>query len=54
MQHDATALQTRRDILGPDIIPKHVGFLRRIATNIAKTIKKWAVKIITTVVFIVG
>jgi len=54
MKQDALVLETRKDILGPDIIPKHMGFIRQIATKISAFIKKWAVKIITTIVFIVG
>jgi len=54
MNKDCELIEKRRDILGPDIIPKHIGFLRRIATNISSFFKHWAVKIITTIVFIVG
>lgn len=54
MRNDCELLETRKDILGPDIIPKHVGFIRRIANSICAFFKRWAVKIITTIVFIVG
>lgn len=54
MNKDCELLEKRKDILGPDIIPKHVGFLKRIATGICGFFKYWAVKIITTIVFIVG
>jgi hypothetical protein len=31
MSSDIDTLEKRKDLLGPDIIPKHIGFLRRIA-----------------------
>lgn len=54
MKQDVKVLETRRDILGPDILTKHVGFLRNMSNKICNTIKKWCVKIITTIVFIIG
>ena len=54
MDKDCELIEKRKDILGPDIIPKHIGFIRRIAYSISGFFKKWAVKIISTVVFIVG
>ena len=54
MDKDCELIEKRKDILGPDIIPKHVGFLRKIAYSISGFFKRWAVKIITTIVFIVG
>lgn len=54
MSKDCELIEKRRDILGPDIIPRHVGFIKRIAISISGFLKQWAVKIITTVVFIVG
>lgn len=54
MSKDCELIEKRLDILGPDIIPKHVGFLRKIATSISGFFRQWAIKIITTIVFIVG
>ena len=54
MNKDCELIEKRTDILGPDVIPKHVGFLRQIAYSISGFFKRWAVKIITTVVFIIG
>ena len=52
MSKDCELIEKRRDILGPDILTKHVGFIRRIAYNITGFFKKWVVKFISTVVFI--
>ncbi len=54
MQHDCKVLETRKDILGPDVIPKHIGFLRKIAISISGFFKRWSVKIISSIVLIVG
>ena len=54
MQHDCKVLETRKEILGPDIIPKHIGFLRKIAISISGFFKRWSVKIISSIVLIVG
>ena len=54
MNKDCELIEKRTEILGPDIIPKHVGFLRKIAYSISGFFKRWAVKIITTIVFIIG
>lgn len=54
MQHDCYVLQTRKEILGPDVISKHVGFIRKIAMSISGFFKRWTVKIITSVVLIIG
>lgn len=54
MKHDCDVISTRKEILGPDVIPKHVGFIRRIANSICGFFKRWAVKIISSIVFIVG
>lgn len=54
MQHDCKVLETRKEILGPDVIPKHIGFLRKIAISISGFFKRWSVKIISSIVLIVG
>lgn len=55
MNKDCIILEKRKDILGPDVlVTKRIGFIRRIATSISSFFKKWAVKIITTFVLIVG
>lgn len=54
MRDDVDLIETRYDILGVDIVPKHISFLKKIGTSISSFIKKWVVKFITKVVFIVG
>lgn len=54
MNNDCELIEKRTEILGPDIIPKHIGFLRKIANSISGFFKRWAVKVITTIVFIIG
>lgn len=51
MQVQATSLEAKYKIQGPDIIPKHIGFIERMALNLAKFLKKWISKFIMTVVF---
>lgn len=36
----------KKAIVGPDILPKHIGFIRKIILSITKFIKKWVTKII--------
>lgn len=52
MQKDAELLEKRKDILGPDILPKNIGFIRKCALKIGGFIKKWVVKIMTTLIFL--
>ena len=52
MSKDCELIEKRRDILGPDILTKHVGFMRKIAYSITGFFRKWVVKFISTVVFI--
>lgn len=54
MKDDCSLLETRREILGPDIIAKKVGLIRRVATRISSFIKRHVVKFISTIVLIVG
>ena len=54
MNNDCEHLEKQLEILGPDVIPHHIGLLRRVATGISGFLKKWTVKIITTFVLIVG
>lgn len=54
MGNAAQALAKKADILGPDIIQKHVGFIKRQMIKIANFIKKFAVKIIVTACLLVG
>lgn len=52
MQTCAESLRLRRDILGEDIIPKHVGFLKRLINRMTSFVKRHVVKFITAVVFV--
>jgi hypothetical protein len=54
MNKDCELIEKRRDILGPDIIPKHIGLLRRFGKWVTGLIKPIAVKFITNVAFLVG
>lgn len=48
----AEELKTRMDILGAEVIPKHVGFIQRMVNTIGGFIRKWTVKFIMGIVFI--
>lgn len=48
----AEELKTRMDILGAEVIPKHVNFIQRMVNAIGGFIRKWTVKIIMGFVFI--
>ena len=48
----ASNLKTRMDILGADVIPKHVGFIQKMVNAIGAFIRKWSVKIIMGFVFV--
>lgn len=52
-QNEATTLEKRKDILGPEILPKHIGLLRRITYGISNFIKKWIIRIMTTIILLV-
>lgn len=54
MNKDCELIEKRRDILGPDIIPKHIGLLRRFGNWVCSLIKPIAVKIITRVALLIG
>ena len=44
-------ISKRKDILGPNVIPKHIGFIRKIIMNINKTLHRLVGKFIGGVVF---
>lgn len=52
MKKDAELLETKRNILGADVLPKHVGFIRKIASSISRFVKKCITKFITSIVFL--
>ena len=52
MKNDVEALEAKKAILGPDVIPKHVGFLRKIANKIAAFFRKHIAKFISRFVFL--
>ena len=52
MGSDIDSLEKRKNLLGPDIIPKHIGFLRKIGMRISSIFKKWISKVISTFVFL--
>ena len=54
MKNDCTLLESRKNILGPDIIAKKIGFIRKMSTKISRFIKRNVVRFISTIVLIVG
>ena len=54
IQTDCEALEKRKEILGPDIIPKHIGLLKRIAIRLSRLFGKWTTKILTGLCVIMG
>ena len=54
MGNAAMALSKKADILGPDIIQKHVGFIKRQMMKISEFMKKIIVKIVVTACILVG
>lgn len=52
MQITAEKLATERSVQGEDVIPEHVGLLKRAASTIATVCKKYAIFFIVTVVFL--
>ena len=54
MGNSAKALTKKVDILGPDIIQKHVGFIKRIGMKIANFMKKIIIRIVTTCCLLIG
>ena len=52
MELVADNLQSKVDSIGRDVIPKHIGFIQRMAASVAGFIKKCVSKFIFTVVFL--
>ena len=52
MQKAAEELQTKMNLLGADVIPKHVGFIQKIASGISKFVRNFVTKFIVGVIFI--
>lgn len=50
----AEALAKKADILGPDIIEKHVGFIKKKMIQIGAFIKKWITKFVVACCIIIG
>jgi DNA repair ATPase RecN len=48
----ANELRTKMNVLGADVIPKHVGFIQKMVNAISGFLRKWTVKFIMGVVFI--
>lgn len=43
---ECSKLVAKKAIVGPDILPKHIGFIRRIILSITKFVRRWVTKII--------
>lgn len=54
MGNAANTLAKKAETLGPDIIQKHVGFIKRQIMKITGFMKKWIVKFIATMCIIIG
>ena len=54
MGSDVEILIKEADMLGPDIINKHVGCIRRMINKMLDFIKKWIVKFVVACCIIVG
>lgn len=52
MHRIAGNLRTKMDILGADVIPKHVNFIQKIANSISSFVRRFVTKFIMTVVFL--
>ena len=52
IENIAEELQTRMNILGAEVIPKHVGFIQKMVNSISSFVRKWTVKIIMGTVFL--
>lgn len=52
MKDDACNLEKQYTALGPDMIPKHMSFIRKMSISITTFIKKWVGKFIAKIVFI--
>lgn len=52
MKDDTELIQKRYEMLGTDIVPKQVSFIKKVSTKIVTFIKKWVVRILSKIVFI--
>ena len=52
IQNIAEGLETKMNILGAEVIPKHVGFIQKMVNSISAFVRKWTVKIIMGIVLI--
>ena len=46
VQSECTKLIINKEIVGPNILPKHVSFIRKIVMEISRLVKKWVTKIV--------
>lgn len=51
MAKDANDLERRLYIFGAEVIPKHVGFIQRIANAVSSFVRKWVTKFVVAIVF---
>ena len=54
MRADVTAMENKRDALGPDALSKYASSVRRASFRFGNILKKWAVKFIVKVCLIFG
>lgn len=52
MKSQAEILTNKRNILGVDVIPRHISLIKRVANSITSFVRRHAAKFISTVVFL--
>lgn len=52
LEADCLTIERQREIMGADVVTKHVGFVRKVSLDVSKFVKKWASRIISTAVII--
>ena len=54
MKSIADSMQAKLEVLGNDVIPKHIGFIQKIANGISSFVRRFVTKFVMTVVLIFG
>ena len=52
IEQEANNLKTKMNVLGADVIPKHVGFIQKMVNAIGGFIRKWVTRITMNIVFV--
>ena len=51
IEQNADQLRTKMNVLGTDVIPRHVGFIQKMTNGISKFVRKWVARIIMRLVY---